>query len=279
MIVKTKDNNGNDIEIMVTPPGTKIIQDAQMQYSLKMSELMRRSIDSTDKLLSRHQLDKYLLDLGIWSKEDNMFFATIQIKIREMEKQLLQGGIKISEARKIALDMRNNRNALLVLYNKRAHFDEITMESIAEQHRFRFLVTKCVMDAKTKEPLFKNIEDYINRQDEQMVIDGAKELASMLFGYNKDFTRSLPENRWLSKFGLGDNDGNLIDKNGNLIDENGKRIDQDNRFIDDDGNFIDINGNPVDEKGELIIKESKPFLDDETGKPIEIKKDKKKKGK
>ncbi len=278
MIVKTKDNNGNDIEIVVISPGTKIVQDAQMQYSLKMSELMRKSINSTDKLLSRHQLDKYLSELGIWSKEDNIFFATIQIKIRDMEKKLMEGGIKISEAKKIALDMRNSRNILLTLYNKRAHFDEITMESIAEQYRFRFLVTKCVMDAKTKEPLFKDIEDYINRQDEQMTIDGAKELASVLFGYNKDFTRSLPENRWLAKFGLGDNDGNLIDKCGNLVDENGKRVDQNNRFIDDDGNFIDINGNPVDEKGELIIKEAKPFLDDETGNPIEIKKEKKKKG-
>lgn len=280
MVIKTRDVNGKDMEISVLAPGAKIVQDAQMEYSLKMSELMRRSINSSDKLFSRHQLDKYLSDLGIWTKEDNMFFATTQIKIRDMEKQLMQGGIKVSEAKKIAIDMRTNRNVLLVLYNKRSQFDEITMESIAEQHRFRFLITKCVLDAKTNYPLFQTIDDYINRQGEDCAIAGAKELASMLFGYNQDFSRSLPENKWLAKFGLSNRDGDLINKNGDLIDANGKRIDENSRFVDNEGKLIDVNGNRVDKEGNLIIETPLPFLDDETGEPIEIdvpKKIKKKK--
>jgi len=269
--IETIDKNGNAIKLLFVMPGTKIIQEAQMAYNIKISELMRKSVKSDEKLLSRSQLDNYLLDLGIWTKEDQSIFIQLQIQLRDLEKKLKTGGIKVSEARQIAIDMRNKRNELLMIYNKRSQFDEITMESIAEDHRFKFLISRCVLDSLTNQPFFKDINDYINRQDEKASVDSAKVLASHWFGYKENFARDLPENKWLSEYGFVNSDGALIDGSGNLIDSDGRKINKNGRFINDQGELIDIEGNRVDENGELII-ESKPLIKDDN---IKRKKQKK----
>lgn len=245
----TKDENDKELNITVVFPTNKNLQDAQMIYNIKMADLIRRG-----ELLSRNQLDGYLNKLDLWTTEDQLLFIKMQKELREMEKILITSNIETPEGKKIAIEMRTKREIMLSIYSKRSQFDETTMESVAEQHRFNFLITKCAIDTITGACVYKNIDDFIDKQNEQYSIDIAKILAAFVFGYKKDFAKQLPENRWLKNNNLINDDGAFIDKDGNLIDASGRKIDKSGRFIDNKGNYIDIEGNPVDTNGEFIVK-------------------------
>jgi hypothetical protein len=89
----------------------------------------------------------------------------------------------------------------------------------------------------------------------------------MLYGLDQDWEAKLPENKFLKEYEFVDDKLRLVNKEGHYITTDGKRVDENFRYIDEEGNFVDEDGNRIDEDG-LPVVESKPFLDDETGKPI-----------
>ena len=94
----------------------------------------------------------------------------------------------------------------------------------------------------------------------------------MLFGLDKDYENTLPENKFLKKYKFVDDKLRFIDKKGRLIDSEGRLIDESGRFIDENGNFVDKYGNKVDAEGDYVV-EPEPFLD-ENGKPIILEEEK-----
>lgn len=274
-IIETVDKDNKKLKLVLKPLGHKILQEAQMVYNVKLTSLIKQSVSEDAKLLSRQQLEQHIADLGIWTEDDAKQFLKLQLELRSLELVLKTGGIKISEAKNIALKMKMKRAILLVLYNRHTQFDGITMESIADNEKFKFLITKCIMFAENDVPFFINIQDYEERQDEQASVDAATTLASQLYGYDQHAENSLVENQWLKQFEFADNQGRLINKNDKLIDIEGRLINEDGRFVDEQGNLVDNKGRPVDESGNFIV-DTKPFLDDETGKPIVLKQKKKK---
>lgn len=262
IVVKTSDEEGNDLELFIRTPGHKVLQEAQMVYNVKLTALIRQSIADGSQLFSKEQLEQHLQELGIWTDKDARQFLELQIELRSSELKLKQGGIKISEAKKIAMRMKVQRLTLLSLYNRRSQFDGITMESMADNHRFKFLITKCVIHKKEDMPFFANIQDYEKRQNERCAVDAASELAGHLYGYDRNMESTLTENEWLREFNFADDQGRLIDENGHLIDEHGNLVNEDGRFVDKDGNFIDHQGIRIDKNGDFIVEKTKPFIDD-----------------
>jgi hypothetical protein len=100
---------------------------------------------------------------------------------------------------------------------------------------------------------------------------GDQTLASMVYGLDNDFEKTLPENKFLHKYKFVDEKLRLVDKQGRLIDAEGRLIDDKGRYIDEAGNYVDKFGNKVDKDGEYLF-ESKPFLDEE-GNPIVLDED------
>jgi hypothetical protein len=236
---------------------------------------MRLSVTNGTQLFSRQQLEKHMNDLGIWTAKDIRQFLQLQLELRELELQLKKGGIKVTEAKAIALKMRTKRSLLLELYNRRSQFDSITMESMADNKKFKFLVKECVMTEEGV-PFFASIDDYENRQEEISAIDSATEMAAYLHGYDKDSETNLVENQWLREFDFADGDGNLINEEGHLVDIDGRLVNTDGRFVDKDGNFIDSLGRRIDDNGDFVVEKTKPFIDDR--KKPSVKKTSKKKG-
>ncbi len=276
-IIKTVDENGKRLELVILTPGHKVLQDAQMVYNVELTSMIKQSVSGGDKLLSRQQLEQHLGELGIWTEKDAKQFLRLQLELRESELKLKQGGIKISEAKTIALGMKSKRALLLILYGRRSQFDAITMESIADNRKFKFLITKCVVMSKDNMPFFINIEDYELRQNETSAVDAATILAGQIYGYDKQMESNLTENKWLQQFNFADKQGRLIDENNRLIDTNGNLVNGDGRFVDKEGSLVDNQGRPVDENGDFVVNETKPFTDD-SGKPLKID-TKKRKGK
>jgi hypothetical protein len=266
-VIKTKDDAGNDIELAVLYPTHRIVEIGQMAYRVKMSELMRLGDGNGNKLLSRLQLAKYLAEHGIWTAEDENSFTQVQLNLRDMELRLKTGGISREDGRKLASTMKGLRATLLALHYKKSQHDELTMEFIAEQHKFKTMLVESAVHADTGNKYFLGIEDYEERQDQQAVIDLAKTFSTIVFGYDANTFRNLPENQWLKNFGFMNDDGQYIDKTGHQVDTQGRKIDDLGRFIDNEGNFIDAFGNRVDEQGNFIVENPQPFYD-ENGEPI-----------
>lgn len=207
-----------------------------------------------------------LVDQGLWDDEKQAKFTGLQKELAEGEKRLAKGGFGLKEAKDLAIKMKSVRDDIRDLISVRTSLDNHSAEGQADNARFNYLVSACVVYNSSKEPCFKNMEDYLNRSTEEVALLGAQHLANMLYGLDNDYENNLPENKFLKKYKFVDEKLRLIDKRGRLIDEDGRLVNEEGRYIDEEGNLVDKYGNKVDEDGEFVV-DAEPFLD-EDGNPI-----------
>jgi len=267
----TIDKDGKPIKLAIIKPTNRLNQDANLAYNLKVSVLIRKGAESPDqRLLLRAELENYLSKTGIWTMRDNLKVEALSLEIRAAELQLKKGGMKISEARQLAIEMSEKRRAILDLHEKRQQFDSATVEAQAENFRFEFLLTKCLVNAETGAQYLRGHDDYINRQTEEAVVAGAKELANIVYNVEENIQISMFEMRWLKEAGLIDDEGRFVNNKGEFVDKNGRSVNEDGVYLDQRGQMVDAHGRAIDEKGNLLIEMAKPFIDDETGESVVV---------
>jgi hypothetical protein len=193
----------------------------------------------------RSQIDDWLEEQGIWTKEDRKNAIELEKKMNE-KLELLNSGkniddsqMKLSEARKLAIDIRLDRWRLNILQIQRREYDQYTVEGQTENARFDCLASLCILDEEGNR-LFKSVDDYYDSADETYINEAAAKLANMMFG-TEDWEKKLPENEFLNKHNMVDENGRLINKDGQFIDSEGqvlteeevKKQDKEAEFIDD----------------------------------------------
>jgi hypothetical protein len=252
----------NDTEktVVVNSPSSNDQKEANKVYNTAFTDALK------SKAVVRARLDDLLVDQGLWDDSKQLKFEELQRKILENEKELAKGGISLSQARKLALEMRENRSELRELISVKTNLDTHTAEGQADNARFNFLVSACSFYKDGNKKVFNNYEDYLNRQNEKVSIKAAQTLANMIYGLDNDYENNLPENQFLKNYNFVDEKLRLIDKEGRLVDSDGRLLNEDGRFINEQGEFIDKYGNLLNEDGEYKV-EFTPFLDDE-GNPV-----------
>lgn len=240
-----------------------------LAYNTKIAQLIRDGSSTGDKLLLRVELEKFLAENGIWTREDKLRMEKISLDIRAHELVLKRGGLQVKEARNIAIKMGELRAELFKLYQKRQQFDSATVESIAEDYRFDVMVSECVLYSDSDKKYFKNYEDYVERGDEKAAVEAAEKLAQMVYGYDPKFRMKFFENQWLKEAGYVDDNGRYVNKDGKFVDKDGKLINIDGRYIDENGNFVDADGNQVTDLGDFVVNNPKPFIS-ENGEEVYI---------
>jgi hypothetical protein len=262
--MKTREFNvsidGKDTTFLVRSPSLSDQREAQKVYNQAFTDAIK------SKSVVRAKLDDLLREQGLWSDEKQAEFAALQKQIIDGEKRLAKGGFALNEAKKLALEMQELRNKIKDLISVRTSLDNHSAEGQADNARFNYLVSACVVYKDNDNKYFKSLEDYLNKADDPVALLGAQNLANMIYGLDNNFEKNLPENKFLHKYKFVDDKLRLIDKRGRLVDQDGRLVDEEGRFIDEEGNFVDKEGNRVDPKGEYLF-EAEPFLDDE-GKPI-----------
>lgn len=251
------DNKEVDFEIKATTVADQ--REAQKIYNQAFSDAVKSGS------IVRARLDDLLQQQGLWDENKQKQFLTLQKQILENEKILAKGGIPLKKAKYIAIKIKNLRLELRDLIAVKTNLDSHTAEGQADNARFNYLVSACVVYKDTKKPYFKDYEDYLNRSSELVALLGAQKLASIMYGLDGDFEKKLPENKFLIKYKLVNDNLDYVDDKGRPVDEDGRLIDENGRFINENGQFVDKDGNIVDEKGDYI--EFSPFLDDE-GNPV-----------
>jgi len=254
----TVDNQ--EVEFSVKAPSLNDQREAQKVYNQAFTDAIK------SKSIVRAKLDDLLREQGLWNDEKQAEFSSLQKELIDGEKKLAKGGFKINEAKKLAIEMQQVRNKIKDLISVRTSLDNHSAEGQADNARFNYLVSACVVYKNTDNKYFNSLEEYLNKADDPVALLGAQNLANMIYGLDNNFEKTLPENKFLQKYKFVDDQLRLIDKQGRLIDQEGKLIDEQGRYIDEQGNFVDKDGNRVDNKGDYLF-ETQPFLDDE-GNPI-----------
>ena len=220
--------------------------------------------------LLRDQLDNELRKRELWNDEREDQYQELRKKVIDGEFTLKKGGIKLAEAKDIALEMSRARNGMVSMLSGRSELDSITCEGKADSARFNFLFARCLVYDENEEVYFKEgFDEYMANQDDPVAILGATEFFYLMSG-TEDVDSQLPENKFLKSFEFVDNSYRLIDKGGKLVDVEGNHIDENGNLVewinDDEYIFVDITGRKVTKSGEWDVEFS-PFLD-ENGEPV-----------
>lgn len=268
--VQSTNNDGKKVTVIVTRPTGAENREAKAYYN----QTFRAALESG--ALLRKRLGQYMEEQGIWDEAKEKQYQEVTKKILDGEKSLKSGGIKLNEARDLALSIKDAREEFKDLIAERTMMDANTAEGQADNAQFNCLVALCTFD-ESGEKVFKDLDDYEKRADEPFAAEAAGKLAEFVYNLSEDYDSTLEENKFLKKFNFVNDDFQLINKDGKLVDMEGKLINKDGRYVDEDGNLIDRDGVPVDEEGNFLI-ESQPFLDDD-GNPIILEEEKPKKKK
>lgn len=248
--------NEKPVEFLVRVPTGDDIREADKIHNRTFKD----ALDSGAIL--KIKLDKVLRDQGVWDDDREIRVKTIQKEIFDIEKILFKkGNIKLSEAKKLALTMKDKRNELKEVLSEKTGLESMTAESQADNSRFNFLVSRCTVYNDTKKPYFKDYADYLNQGSSEVAQKAASNLVTLLFGLG-DYESELPENVFLKKYKFVDDKFRLVNKEGKLVDRDGRLIDENGRYINEDGKFVDKEGNLVDSDGNYT-NDDIVFLDDD----------------
>jgi hypothetical protein len=252
--------DGNDKEFEIKATNLHDQREAQKIYNQAFSDAVKSGS------IVRARLDDLLKEQGLWDEKKEVQFVTIQKQIADKDKALSKGGISLKQAKGMALEIKTLRDELRELISVKTNLDTHTAEGQADNARFNYLVSVCVVYNDTKKPYFKSYDDYLNRSTDPVALLGAQKLASLMYGLDSDYEKKLPENKFLLKYKLVNDNLELIDDKGRLVDADGRLVDKFGRYINEEGKFVDKDGNLVDDSGEYIV-DFQPFLDD-NGNPI-----------
>tara|TARA_R100000808_G_scaffold23947_1_gene53957 strand:- start:4240 stop:5154 length:915 start_codon:yes stop_codon:yes gene_type:complete len=252
--------DGHEQKYAVRVPTVEEIKKANAIRATSFNEALSRGD------LLRDQLEGELRNRKLWNDKREAQYQTLRQEVLDGEFQLQKGGIRLSQARQIALEMSQKRDEMITLLSSRTDLDSNTCEGKADAARFNYLFACCLVYDETDAPYFpRNIDDYLLNQDDPVAVAGASEFYYLISG-NDSIDQNLPENKFLHKFKFIDDKMRLIDKDGRLITDDGKHIDENGNFIkwEEDGTYtkVDPTGRAVNAAGDFDVEHS-PFLDDE----------------
>ena len=95
--------------------------------------------------LLRDQLEGELRKRKLWNDDREEEYQTLRRLTLDSEYRLQKGGVKLSQARAIALEMTANRNKMVELLSSRTDLDANTCEGKADASRFNFLFSCCLV--------------------------------------------------------------------------------------------------------------------------------------
>lgn len=249
--IKKNDDSTEKVKIFVTRPTNSTIKNADRYRAKTWNQCI------TDGVLTKKELGKLMRDRGIWNEAKDEEEKKIVEEIQGLERKLYLGGgdkkRKLSEGQSIAVQMRRLRMKLRELISERLSLEENTAEALADNSKFDYFVADCTFYANGQK-VYKDVEDYNQKSSDEVAFAAAGALAEMMYQVDTKFEESLPENKFLKKFNLVNEDLSLVNKDGVLVDSEGRKINDLGHYIDNEGKRIDKDGNPLNEDGTYVIQ-------------------------
>lgn len=249
-----------ETELMIRTPTVPEQKESEKIYR----KAFKAACDNGDYL--RVRLNDVLKAQGLWDKEKEIEHDTLVKRILDGEKRLAKAGIKLSEAKSIAIENIKLRKELVKLTANRNQLDAVTVEAQADNEKFNYLVSACTVYKDNGKPYFKSYEDFLSKSGTVEGQIAAVEMMKVVYNWEENEDAKLPEYKFLKKWGFVDDKLRLINKDKKLVDEDGRPVNEEGYYINEKGERIDINGDLVDENGNWKVEEE--IFYDEDGKPV-----------
>ena len=101
--VTGEDHDGNEVVVVVKRPTAQCYNKSQIAYN----KSFREALDSG--ALLRQKLTDYMKEQGIWDEKKEKQYEVLAEEINGMEEALKKGGIRLSQAKEIAFNLRGKR--------------------------------------------------------------------------------------------------------------------------------------------------------------------------
>lgn len=252
-----EEGNGKEVKLAIRAAQYQDYEEADQVYAIRVASLVKES-SPRRKLLLRSDVDKFLRANGVWTEEDENTVNQLRQEIEVTLAKISKGGMKRSEGRQLALDITDKRREIVRLMSKRQVFDDVTIESMAENEKVDYLIYSCTVYADSGANYWDSFEDMKNDKLSDAYRKASLIVAESVYNIDPNFERNLPENKWLHKYGYVDQELNYVDpKTGEKVNRDGKPVKE-----------IEAELKEMIEKAKGEIVEEAPFLDDETGEPI-----------
>jgi len=281
-IIEGVDTEGNEVKVLLRQPTPQDYRDSQIEYNKAFTGALKSKAPLRQKIVS------IMREQNIWDDDKQRQHDQLITEISSYEDKLKGGGIRLSEAREVALLLREKREDFRELLSEKNALDQNSAEGQADNARFSELIRLCMLDPNTKKPCFIDQKAYDSQAEQPWVVKAASELAGMIYGLDPDYDKNLEENKFLKEFNFVNEELEFINEEGHTVDSEGRLINEDGRYIayrteeakkEKDQSqvyFVNREGEEVicktNEKGEeewvkISLAERKPFLDDD-GNPI-----------
>lgn len=249
-LVEVKKGDGV-VKIYVVRPNNEQIKNADRYRAKTWNQCIMEGI------LTRKEVEKLMIQRGLWAEGKNVEEKEITDQIQKLTQTLYLGKdgakMKLSEGKDIAIKIRELRIKLTELIQEKIAVQENTAEALADNARFDHLVSSCTF-YEGGEKVYSSIEDYNSKSSDEVAFAAASKLGEILYNLDSKFQENFPENKWLKKFNLVDDDLSLINKSGDHIDTKGRTIDEDGYYLDENKNRVDKDGNPLTSDGIYELK-------------------------
>ena len=230
---------GEEVEFEIKEASLADQRESQKVYNQAFSDAIKSGC------IVRGRLEQLLKDQNLWSEDKDRELAALQTKVSNQDKILAKGGISLKQAKNIAMNMRDLRDEMKVLVSSKTNLDSHTAEGQADNARFNYLVSVCVVYTDTKKPYFNTYLEYLNNSSSDVGVVGANKLASIMYGLDSDYEKKLPENKFLLQYRLVNDKLDYIDEKGRTTDSEGRLVNKNGRYINEKDEFVDKNGDMV----------------------------------
>jgi len=225
------EKDGKEVILAAVRPNQEVKHQAEMEYAKAWSKYVR------DGLILESTLWDHLRKQNIWDNEKQNRLDEIDKRLNENQDKLpdekgkvKQKGVTLSQAREAAIQMRIDRVQRVNLLREVTRLTSNTCEGMANNDKFNYLVSKCIVTGDTNNPYFLSLKDYLDRANDPTSEKAAQEFATLYYNHDPDFDKNLPENQFLLKYKMCRGDLSLVDKDGNLVDIVGNKVDE-NGFV------------------------------------------------
>ena len=236
-------DGGKKVKVVVRKPTNRVSGEAQRIGAKVWTDCIR------DGIMTKKELEVVMKSNGMWDKSKQESQDAIIADLRELEKKLYLGKkgskMKLSQAKDIAFEMRKKRLELRDLLASKIELEGNTAESLSENAKFDYLVANCTFYEDGKN-VYNSVEEYNDKSEDPIAFSAAATLAALMYSLDKDFEEKLPENQFLIKANLVNDDLALVNKDGNRVDTEGRLINDLGQYVDGDGTRVDIDGHPLD---------------------------------
>ena len=172
------------------------------------------------------------IEQNVWSAESEQKYKDLILELSNCLRKVPNDqddtddeGVTLADARTAAIRIRELRNEISELTSVLTSIEANTAEKLADNEVFDYLVANCTFTEDGKK-YFKDLTEYKSRTDEPDAYTAASKFAFLYYSVDENYEKTFPENAFLLRHKLCNDELSLVDKDGKLVDKNWEPVEK-----------------------------------------------------